>query len=200
MKNQLKAIKRASAFALLTALSPLVTKAVPITGGVAFGGVAILNNADPTLATSVGIPLAFGAASVGSFTPSIGVGTPIAFTSPLVDGVTSGLLWTGGAGPVFTFTASGPVSFVGADPNSLGIVASGIVDDGPGGFDATPAVFAMAITRTAGVIGAFGTITTPTENPVPDSANTLVLLGLCFGGFAATRRRFAVPGMSAETL
>lgn len=157
---------------------------IVMTGGVAFGGVAVLDNPDPTLATSVSIPLAFGGAAIGSFTPSIGVGTPIAFTSPLVNGVTSGLIWSGGAGPVFTFTASGPVTFVGADPSSLGVTAVGIVDDGPGGFDPTPALFDMAITKTAGVLGAFGSVTTV----VPEPGAFAMMAGLGLLGFTGFRR------------
>jgi hypothetical protein len=177
-------------------LSSLSVNAIEMTGGVAFGGVAILDNADPLLATQVSIPLAFGAAATGDFSPSIGVGTPIAFTSPLLFGVTSGIIWSGGAGPVFVFTATDPIAVVGADAVSLALTAAGFVDDGPGGFDPTPAEFTMAITKSAGTIGAFGSITIPAEsvpgNSVPDSGSTALLLGCGIGLVGFCRQRVAV--------
>ena len=186
------------AFTSLAALGAVLgfatpnSEALPITGEVAFGGIAMLNNPISALATQASIPLAFGASATGSFTPSIGVGTPIAFTSPIVFGVTSGIIWSGGAGPVFTFTAASPVTASAGGFNTLGLSALGTVDDGPGGLDATAARFTMAITPTGGVLGAFGSITMIDHSPaVPDGGSTMILMGVgaTFIGFC--RRRFA---------
>jgi hypothetical protein len=168
--------------ALLVCASQRV-EAVAITGEVAFGGVAILNNTDPTLATAVNIPLAFGAAATGSFSPGISAGTPIIFASPLTDGVTSGVIWTGGG---FTFISPTPITFSGADPLSVAVSASGFVDDGPGGFDPTQATLTIAVTKIGDTLGAFGAITVVGRGgegvPTPDGGATAMLLGL--GAFA----------------
>ena len=177
------------AVAAAVGLSTVAAQAALITGAAVISGAAVLDNANPTLATSASITIAFGATATGDFSPSITAGTPIAFTSPLVNGVTSGLIWAGGAGPVFTFTATGPITFTGADVNSLGIVANGLVDDGPGGFDATPASFTMALTKGVGGYFGFGSVTAADpSNDVPDAGSALLFLGLGLVGVGVSRR------------
>ena len=158
--------------------------ALPITGGVAFGGLAILDNPTSALATQVSIPFAQAGLSLGDFSPAITPGTAISFTSPLVFGVTDGLIWSGGVGP-YTFTASAPVIALAGPANTLSISATGIVDDGPGGLDPTPADFTLAIA--ADGLGGFGSITVALG--VPDSGSTLMGLGTGLIGLASLKLR-----------
>jgi len=171
--------------AILGTATALTVNGAAIEGSVAIAGVAILDNPNSALATSASVPLAFGATATGDFSPSIGVGTPIAFTSPLVFGVTSGLIWTGGAGPVFSFTASAPLAALVGPNNTLSISALGVIDDGVGGLDPTAGQFVMAITPTAGGVGSFGSIVI-TAVPEPSAWASLAAFGLV--GFAAYRR------------
>jgi hypothetical protein len=174
------AIGAAAGMAIATA------NALPITGGVAFAGLAILDNQTSALATQVSIPFASSALALGDFSPAVGLGTPISFTSPLVFGVTDGLIWSGGAGP-WSFTAGAPVIALAGPNNTLSIEATGIVDDGPGGLDPTPAFFSLAITPTAQGIGGFGSITV--SQSIPDSGTTLMGLGAGLVGLATLRMR-----------
>jgi hypothetical protein len=174
------------AVAAALGLTTGAAQAAMITGGVVISGGAVLDNPNPTLATSASVVLAFGAGSSGSFNPAISVGTPVGFTTPLVNGVTSGLIWWGGG---FTFSATGPISFTGQDSNSLGIIANGVVDDGPGGFDPTPAVFTMALTKGVGGLFGFGSVTAADpSNDVPDAGSALLFLGLGLVGVGVSRR------------
>ena len=82
----------------------------------------------------------------------------------------------------------------GGPNNTFSIGVAGTVDDGPGGFDPTPAVFAMATTPTIGGLGAFASIsaTLPCRDVppgVPDTGSTVGLLGLGLTGLSLIRRK-----------
>lgn len=162
--------------------------AAPINGVVTFSGIALLDNANSALATQVSIiaPTVVGVA--GSFSPAISIGNTPTVTSPLVLGATPATIWTLGG---FTFTPTAPLVGGGGPNNTFAIGAVGIVDDGPGGFDPTPAVFALATTPTIGGLGSFASITAadgPGQPTVPEAGSTLMLLGGGLTALAGYRR------------
>ena len=176
---------------LAVAASMGVANATCIQGVVTFGGVALLDNANSALATQVSIFLPTVVGVAGDFTPPILVGQTPSITSPLQLGVNPGQVWSLGG---FIFTAGGNMVGGGGPNNTFSIGVAGTVDDGPGGFDPTPAVFAMATTPTIGGLGAFASIsaTLPCrEVPpnVPDTGSTVGLLGLGLTGLSLIRRK-----------
>lgn len=169
----------------------LSAHALPINGVITFGGVALLNNSNSALATqaTVFLPTVVGVA--GSFSPTIAVGQTPTITSPLIIGSTPATVWSLNG---FTFTPNGPLTGGGGPNNTWAIGATGFVDDGPGGFDPTPAIFAMATTPTIGGLGAFASITAAqgtTNDPLPDSGGTAALLGAGLVALGMGRRMMA---------
>lgn len=182
-------ISTAAALALLAAVSPFTANAASISGSVAFGGSAILNNPNSSLATQASVPLAFCVGSTGDISTFLGVGAPIVFNSPLVFGVTTGLLWTGGLGNIFSFTANAPITALAGPNNTLSVSAWGLLKDSNGQFDPTLSQFTMAITPTANGVGAFGSVTVPTSAPsVPEPA-------MGFAGVLALAGLIGLPGL-----
>ena len=167
--------------------------AIQIDGAVTFSGVAILNNPVSALATKASILFPTAGLVDGDFSPAISAGDPATFTSPLVFGVTSGLIWSSGG---FTFTASAPITATAGPLNTLAIEAVGIVDDGPGGYDATPGELIFGVSPTRRGIGAFGSVTIATSVPlpppppaVPEGGTSAVLLAGSLTGLLGLKRR-----------
>ena len=157
--------------------------AVFIDGVVTFAGVALLDNANSALATQATIFLPTVIGVTGDFTPPILPGQTPVITSPLVIGATPATMWSLSG---FTFTPTAPITGGGGPNNTFALGVTGIVDDGVGGFDATPAVFALATTPTIGGLGAFASITV--ASPVPEPATYALIAGLGLVGFAGYRR------------
>ena len=173
---------------LATIASQSVVNASFISGVVTFAGVALLDNANSALATQASIFLPTVVGVAGDFTPPILVGQTPTVTSPLVIGSSPATIWSLSG---FTFTPSGPITGGGGPNNTFALGVSGIVDDGPGGFDPTPAVFALATTPTIGGLGAFASITASVPVPEPSTYLAGVLLLLPFGlqGIRSLRNR-----------
>lgn len=172
------------AVAAALGLSSGAAQAALITGTVSITGVALLNNANPSLATQVSISSASVPYADFDLTPM--VGNAVTLTSPLVNGVTSGLLWQGSG---FTFTTTGAIAFAGQNAQGLQITANGILDDGAGPFSPTPATFVLSVTRINGSVAAYGSVTTADpSNDVPDAGNALLFLGLGLVGVGVSRR------------
>ena len=150
----------------------------------------------PSLATQAAILSPTAGLVFGDFSPAISAGDPAVFTSPLVFGSTSGLIWSSGG---FTFTASGPITATPGPLNTLAIGAFGIVDDGPGGFDATPGELIFGVSPTRRGIGAFGSVTIATGVPlrppppdapaVPEGGTSAALLAGSLTGLLGLKRR-----------
>lgn len=152
--------------------------AAPLTGAVTFTGVATLNNANSALATSVSItsPLVVSSTGAGLGTIVTGV-APTLFASPLSNGLAAGTdIWSASG---FTFTTSAILGGVGGPNNTYSISVPGMIDDGPGGWDATPAMFTLTTTPTINGLGVFASISSVRDNPdVPDAPSSIALLGL----------------------
>lgn len=175
------------ALGFATAASMTAANAALIQGVVTFSGVALLDNVNSALATQVSIFLPTVVGVAGDFTPPILVGQTPAITSPLILGVTPGTVWSLGG---FTFTPNAPITGGGGPNNTFALGVSGMVDDGPGGFDPTPSIFALASTPTIGGLGAFASITATEARqvgtPEPESFALVAAIGGL--GFAAYRR------------
>ena len=159
-------------------------------------------------ASAVPIQTAFNFVPTGLFTADTGNittattiagGAPYVVTTILLDniGLTSGTLTTLtdpaplSVGAVFqktfttplgTFTETLTVNSRQPGLTSVGIVATGTIDDGPGGFDPTPVFYSAAYTQNGGpgaqINGSFNNSTIPPRVPEPAS---LVFIG---GGLA----------------
>lgn len=149
--------------------------AAPLSGTVTFTGAALLNNANSALATTVSISSPTVVASTGDLAAIPAASIPT-ITSPLTLGAGPLVVWTASG---FTFTSSGPLVGGGGPNNTFSIGAPGWIDDGPGGWDPTPAIFSLATTPTIDGLGAFASITATRDNPdVPDAPSSIALLGL----------------------
>ena len=173
-----------AALSLAAAASMVAASAAPINGIITFGGLAILDNANSALATQATIASPNVLSSSGAFS-GVASGTAASFTSPLVVGVNPGQIWSVGG---FTFTASGPLLGGGGQANTFALGVLGTVDDGPGGGDPTPALFAFTTTPTIGGLGAFASITASKGDAVPDSGTTCMLLGAGLVALGARKR------------
>ena len=173
----------------MAVLSMVTAHADTIDAEVKFVGVAFLDNEDAALATQLSIQDPLVLSVSGDFSPFISLGNEPLVLSPLILGAQPATLWTLGG---FTFTPTAPLFGGGEADNSFKISAMGTIDDGPGGFEPTIATFSLTTSIVLpGGLAAFDVTTTSGNvepQPVPDSANSLLLLALGMGALASARR------------
>lgn len=173
-----------------TAALAASTQAGFIDGSVAFAGAYKQvggTTGDLTTATSMDITSAFVADSQGDLSPA----TLNSFMDPIgVNGNAPGLngsqLWSiDVSGTTFIFTVTGVVQDQ-TQANSLHFSGTGLLSDGPGGFDDTPGDFQLHF-------GANGSSFAwdSTAASAPDGGATAALLGVGILGLGALRRRKA---------
>ena len=119
-------------------------------------------------------------------------GTPTTLTDPTP--LTVGAVFTKTfTTPLGTFTETLTVNSRQPGATSVGIVATGTIDDGPGGFDPTPVFYSAAYTQNGGpgqqINGSFNNSTIPPRVPEPAS---LVFIGGGLACLAVLRGRRSV--------
>jgi hypothetical protein len=187
----------ATLFGIVAAVAVTTTvQAIPISGTIAMGGEATLDNANLASATTIeSWPLAYVVADSGSFStgPSaVPDFTMVTMTAPWNFELNSpAFQWSAGN---FTFTMSS--DSVSQSANFLTIIGFGTIADSTDGFD--PTAFQWELSDENPTTGGasqftFSVTAVPNSNgsPVPDGGLTVALLGLSLACVEGLRRKLS---------